>query len=76
MIQKTSKGKYYFNDKEITREEYETIAEIIRNKPVREGYEYELLDDLTWEERKIEIDPDPDIDEAEAFDIIFGGDGA
>ena len=34
----------------ITKEEYETILSIIKNRPVaEEGYVYKLRTDLTWE---------------------------
>lgn len=60
---------------EITNKEYNEIMAVIQKKPPRtETSDYRLRDDLTWEEYHIDPpDPDPDIDEAEAFDIIFGG---
>ena len=60
---------------EITEAEYNEILTIIHNKPAAtETTDYRLREDLTWEESPIDPpDPDPDIDEAEAFDIIFGG---
>mgnify|MGYP006992122929 CR=1 FL=1 len=60
---------------EITEAEYNEILTIIHNKPAAtETTDYRLREDLTWEEYPIDPpDPDPDIDEAEAFDIIFGG---
>lgn len=74
MIQRTQDGKYFFNGKEITAKKYEEIVEIIKNKPIREGYEYYLRDDLTWEERKIPApDHDPEIDDAELLNILMGG---
>lgn len=40
---------------EITKEEYENILALIKNKPMcEEGYEYMLKTDLTWELVKIE----------------------
>lgn len=37
-------------DGEISREEYETILSVIRNRPVSEpGYVYKLCTDLTWQ---------------------------
>lgn len=60
---------------EITEAEYDTILEVIRNKPQQTGTtDYRLRENLTWEAYEVEPpDEDPDIDEAEAFDIIFGG---
>lgn len=55
---------------EIPEAEYVQIQTVFRERPNREGYSYLLREDLTWEEVEI---PDPDVDEAEAFDIIFGG---
>ena len=60
---------------EITESEYNEILSAIQSKPAgTETTDYRLREDLTWEE--YEIDPpeeNPDIDDAEAFDIIFGG---
>jgi hypothetical protein len=40
----------------ITKEEYDEILEIAQNKPVsREGYDYRLKTDLTWEEYQLPI---------------------
>lgn len=60
---------------EITEVEYNEIMSVIRNKPARtETTDYRLKTDLTWEAYPVEPpDPDPEIDEAEAFDIIMGG---
>lgn len=59
---------------EITKEQYNAILDIIRNKPAdTETTAYRLREDLTWEA----FQPDPpepeDIDESEAWEIIFGG---
>lgn len=60
---------------EITEAEYNEIMSVIRNKPMpTETTDFRLKSDLTWEEYEVEPpDPDPEIDEAEAFDIIIGG---
>lgn len=60
---------------EITEEEYGHILSVIRAKPpTTETTDYRLREDLTWEEYPIDPpEPDPDIDEAEAYAIIFGG---
>lgn len=64
-----------FGGTEITEQEYAEILTIIRNKPTaRDGYDYRLKTDLTWESYKIDPpDPDPDIDDAEALNILLGG---
>lgn len=60
---------------EITEEEYNRILSVIHIKPARtETTDYRLKTDLTWEPYEVDPpDPNPDIDEAEAFGIIFGG---
>ena len=45
---------------EITEEKYAQIMEIIRNKPHKDGYDYRLREDLTWEEYEL---PEPEEDE-------------
>lgn len=61
---------------EITQEEYESILEVIRNRPVAEsGYDYRLKADLTWEQVEIPVvDTDPELTDSEALAIILGGD--
>ncbi len=60
---------------EITEEEYNHILSVARAKPpATDTTDYRLREDLTWEEYPIDPpDPDPEIDEAEAYAIIFGG---
>ena len=59
---------------EITESEYNEIMAVIRNHPVRDGYGYRLKTDLTWEEYELpKPDPDDEISEEEAFDILTGG---
>lgn len=60
---------------EITQEEYENILSIIRNRPTPEaGYTYRLRTDLTWELVEAPVEPvDDEISDAEALDIILGG---
>ena len=50
---------------EITEQEYAEILETIRNKPTpRDGYDYRLKTDLTWEEFKLPpVEPEPLTDE-------------
>ena len=50
---------------EITEQEYAEILAAIRNKPTaREGFDYRLKTDLTWEEYKLPpIEPEPLTDE-------------
>lgn len=60
---------------EITESEYDEILSIIQLKPPREdNIDYRLKEDLTWEQYTVEPpDPNPEIENADAFDIIFGG---
>ena len=52
-----------FDDVEISKEEYDEILAIIRNKPIADtGYVYRLKEDLTWELVEIHI-TDPTEDE-------------
>lgn len=60
MLQRVNGGKCYFYGKEITEEKYAQIMEIIRNKPHKDGYDYRLREDLTWEEYEL---PKPEEDE-------------
>lgn len=62
-------------DMEIIQEEYENILSIIRNRPTPEaGYTYKLRTDLTWELVEAPVEPvDDEISDAEALDIILGG---
>lgn len=61
---------------EITESEYSEILSVIRNKPTaRDGYDYRLKTDLTWEEYAtppVEL-ADDDLTADEALDIILGG---
>lgn len=55
---------------EISEEEYNTLTEIFHSMPsAQEGYSYCLTENLEWVEVKLA----DDISDAEAFDIIFGG---
>lgn len=62
---------------EISEERYNEVLSVILAKPQEtETVDYRLREDLTWEQYEIDPpDPDPEIDDSEAFDIIFGGDG-
>lgn len=61
---------------EITESEYNIIFDIIHNKPAAtETTDYRLKTDLTWEPYAIDPpDPDPELDDSEALDILLGGD--
>lgn len=50
---------------EITESEYAEILAVIRDKPtVRDGYDYRLKTDLTWEEYELPpVEPEPLTDE-------------
>ena len=61
---------------EITEAEYNEIRAVIASKPPREGdTDYRLREDLTWEAYTVPPEPEPDLDDAEAFELIFGGGG-
>lgn len=64
------------NGTEITESEYNAILDIIHNKPAAsETTDYRLKTDLTWEPYEIEPpDPDPELDDSDALDILLGGD--
>lgn len=50
-------GKYYRNNVEITREEYDRILTLMKQKPVAEdGYSYRFTDDDKWEQYKLPAD--------------------
>lgn len=57
-----------------TDAEYEEFLSLFRQKPsAPEGYDYFLRwQDRVWELVKIEED-DPDVDDAEALNILLGG---
>jgi hypothetical protein len=61
----------------ISEEEYNTVLEFARSAPkASDGYVYKLRNDnLEWE--LVELPPIPDlpdeVDDAEAYKIIFGG---
>ena len=57
---------------EITETEYNEILSVIQTKP-NDGYGYRLKTDLTWEQYELPIEEDPELTEAEALDIILGG---
>ena len=63
------------NTVEITEEEKNTLVGLFDGKPVApEGWDYKLRNsDLVWEIVELPPDPDPEVDDAEAFAIIFGG---
>lgn len=55
---------------EITEAEYTEILTVIRNKPVpRDGYDYKLKEDLSWDEYELPpIEPEPMAEDATAED--------
>lgn len=85
MFYKNLDGKYlaYLStgsgQTEITEAEYRQILSLIRSAPAAPGgYVYMLrADTLEWEPVESPTEPeapvDEDIDEAEAYNIIFGG---
>lgn len=60
---------------EIPEAEYNAILSVIHDKPPRtDTTDYRLREDLTWEAYPIDPpDPDPEIDDAEVYNILFGG---
>lgn len=68
-------GKYFWHGAEITEAEYNRILEIIRNRPTApSGYGYRLTAELEWELYELPAaEEDPELSEAEALDIILGG---
>lgn len=76
---KTTNGNYILSvgtgagGEEITETEYNEIMSAIQNKPqATETTDYQLKTDLTWEPYEIEPIEEPDIDDAEALNIILG----
>ena len=61
----------------ITKEEYDVLKETVRNRPTApDGFDYRLREDLTWELYELpvaEVDPDPEITDTEALEILLGG---
>lgn len=56
MLMATS-GKYYRNGVEITREEYDRVLALMKQKPVaEEGYSYRFTDDDKWERYKVPVE--------------------
>lgn len=59
-------------EEEITEEEYNAIQNAIANKPTpTETTDYMLTENLEWVAYAVEP-VEPDIDEAEAWNILFG----
>lgn len=60
---------------EITEDEYRALREMMHNCPTApDGYAYALQDDpREWVLVEPPDEPDDDIDDAEAFEILFGG---
>lgn len=61
----------------ISSDEYSRLSAIFSTMPeAPEGYYYMLLLDETWELVEKEPEPEePELDEAEALEILLGGDG-
>lgn len=57
---------------QITEEEFNELTEIFHNVPVREGYHYNLREDLTWEEEEDIPEPIDEISPEEALGILLG----
>ena len=64
------------NGKEISREEYDNILSVIRDRPTAQnGYEYRLKENLTWELFEVDDiqEEDGEISDSDALAIITGG---
>ena len=77
---KTTNGNYILSvgtgagGTEITETEYNEIMSAIQNKPqATDTTDYNLKEDLSWEPYEIEQIEEPDIDDAEALNILLGG---
>lgn len=48
----------------ISEQEYESIMQVIKSKPVApEGYDFRLKEDLSWELYEMELVDEPEIEE-------------
>ena len=69
-------GKCFWHGSEITEAEYNEILPMLHNRPTApDGYGYRLTAGLEWELYKLpnEEEPDEEISEAEALEILLGG---
>lgn len=56
---------------EITENEYDGLCTVFHNRPTPpSGYDYRLKTNLEWELYETE---EPDLDDAEVFEILIGG---
>lgn len=53
----------------ISEEEYNAILAIVRSKPAKDGYDFRLKEDLTWEEYEVEPPEDAPEEELTAEEI-------
>lgn len=59
---------------EIDEERYNTILDVIRSKPPKtDTTDYRLTVDLEWEEYELPPEPETELDDSEALNIILGG---
>ena len=80
---KITSGAYIYavgkgcSGEEITEEDYLSLQALIRQKPAAtQATDFRLRTDLTWEEYEAAPpEADPEVGDAEAFEIIFGGAG-
>ena len=61
----------------ITEAEYNALSEMFADRPTApEGYAYMIQDDpREWVLVELPPEPDPDIDDSEALEILLGGAG-
>lgn len=74
MLSKNRNG-YFWHGKPITAEEYANILAMLRNPPTApDGFAYRLTEGLEWDLYALpEPDPDPELTDEEALNIILGG---
>ncbi len=62
---------------EITESEYNALAAMFAERPAAsDGYFYVIRDNpREWVLVEVPVDPDPEIDDAEALSILLGGGG-
>ena len=59
---------------QITQKEYDSIIEVVRNKPPHtETTDYRLRENLTWEAYELPPLPEPEPDAEEILDVLLGG---
>lgn len=68
-------GKGGLQGVEITKEEYDSIRNVISTAPSEDGYNFRLKEDMTWEKivaEVAEVDATTDAEYVEACKILLG----